>query len=160
MSTISTLSLLRIMLFTLNLKFCFSSLIFTSIFFSSKLNNKTPTRGNLESVYLRLRLRAASLFSLRFTLGFLYSSCLRKSPMMPSFWRLRLKRFNALSTDSSLPTTTIVIFSHHLCVKSCFYSITFFSFWQVFFINLCPNHGVFLQILKKLLQKLEKVGKI
>ena len=75
---------------------------------STKINGGIFVMQKL-NYFLRLRLRAASLLSLRFTLGFSYASCLRKSPMMPSFWHLRLKRFNALSTDSSFPTTTIVI---------------------------------------------------
>lgn len=70
------------------------------------LGNKKPLQARLSFF---ARLRAASLFFLRATDGLTYSTLRRMSAIMPSFWHLRLKRFNAFSNPSFSPTMTCVV---------------------------------------------------
>ena len=62
-----------------------------------------------------LLLIAAFCFFFFFTLGFSYCSCLRRSPMMPSFWHFLLNLLIALSTDSVSPTLTVDKLFTHFC---------------------------------------------
>ena len=74
-----------------------------------------------------LLLIAFFCFFFLFTLGFSYSSCLRRSPIIPSFWHFLLNLLIALSIGSVSPTLIVDIYFHPLVYKFLFYYMYIFD---------------------------------
>lgn len=68
-----------------------------------------------------LLLIAFFCFFFLLTLGFSYSSCLRRSPMIPSFWHFLLNLLIALSIGSVSPTLIVDITFSPTYFKFLFY---------------------------------------
>lgn len=90
----------------------------------------------LSSLIYLLRFRAASALCLRFTLGFSYASRLRMSPMIPSFWHLRLNLFNALSKLSFSFTRTVDITSPRFFARYADCNISDYLFFVKYFYSM------------------------